>query len=158
MNHPFKVGLSFGITSGVITTLGLMIGLYAGTHSKLVVLGGVLTIAIADSLSDALGIHICEESENVHTQKEIWVATLSTFFSKLICAFSFIIPLLLLSLDVAVIVSVIWGFLLLGVFSYYIAVQQKTKPLKVIAEHLFLALLVIVLTYFVGKSINSMFS
>ncbi|MFH1321243.1 MAG: hypothetical protein ABII90_11420 [Bacteroidota bacterium] len=157
MNHSFKVGLSFGITSGVITTLGLMIGLYAGTHSKLVVLGGVLTIAIADSLSDAMGIHISEESENVHTHKEIWISTISTFFSKLICAISFIIPLIFFSLDIATIISVIWGLLLLGIFSYYIAVEQKTKPFKVITEHLLLALLVIVLTYFVGNSINSIF-
>lgn len=38
-----------------------MIGLMAGTHSKLAVLGGILTIAIADAMSDALGIHISQE-------------------------------------------------------------------------------------------------
>ena len=29
-----SVGLGFGLTSGTITTLGLMIGLHTGTHSK----------------------------------------------------------------------------------------------------------------------------
>ena len=53
--HSVTVGLSFGLTSGIITTLGLMVGLYSGTHSRLAVLGGILTIAIADSFSDALG-------------------------------------------------------------------------------------------------------
>ena len=71
MNHSWKVGFSFGITSGIITTLGLMVGLNASTHSKLVVLGGILTIAIADSLSDAMSIHVTEESENKHSSKEI---------------------------------------------------------------------------------------
>ncbi|MBW2265656.1 MAG: hypothetical protein JRF28_05735, partial [Deltaproteobacteria bacterium] len=56
MKHALKTGLSFGLTSGTITTLGLMVGLHSGTHSKLVVLGGILTIAIADAFSDALGI------------------------------------------------------------------------------------------------------
>lgn len=62
MEHSIEVGLSFGLTSAIITTLGLMVGLNAGTHSVSVVIGGVLTIAIADSLSGALGIHVSEES------------------------------------------------------------------------------------------------
>ncbi|HID20408.1 MAG TPA: hypothetical protein EYP28_05685, partial [Methanophagales archaeon] len=62
MKHSLKIGFSFGLTSAIITTLGLMVGLHSGTHSKLVVIGGVLTIAIADAFSDALGIHISEES------------------------------------------------------------------------------------------------
>jgi hypothetical protein len=55
MRTALKIGFSFGLTSGVITTLGLMVGLHAGTHSKSVVLGGLLTIAVADAMSDALG-------------------------------------------------------------------------------------------------------
>ena len=86
MKHSLKVGFSFGLTSGIITTLGLMVGLNSGTRSKLVIIGGVLTIAIADAFSDALGIHISEESENRHSGKEIWEATMSTFLSKFIFA------------------------------------------------------------------------
>ena len=51
-------GLGYGLTSGIITTLGMMVGLNAGTHSKVAVLGGIFIIAIGDSLSDALGMHI----------------------------------------------------------------------------------------------------
>lgn len=69
MKHTLKTGFSFGTTSGVITTLGLMVGLHAGPHSKLAVIGGVLTIA--DALSDAMGIHVAEESENTHTKREV---------------------------------------------------------------------------------------
>jgi len=66
MKSSLKTGLSFGLTSAIITTLGLMVGLHSGTHSRLAVIGGVLTIAIADAFSDAMGIHISEEAENVH--------------------------------------------------------------------------------------------
>jgi len=52
MKRSFRIGFSFGLTSGIITTLGLMVGLYSSTNSQLVVIGGILTIAIADSLSD----------------------------------------------------------------------------------------------------------
>ncbi len=157
MNHSIKVGVSFGITSGIITTLGLMVGLYAGTHSKLAVLGGILTIAIADALSDALGIHVSEESEGKHSDKEIWQSTLATFISKFLFALTFIIPVLLLSLKTAMIVGVIWGILALGAFSFKIAKDQKTKPCKVVCEHIGIAILVVIATYFVGKGIAAIF-
>ena len=32
MKESLKTGISFGLTSGVITTLGLMVGLHSGTH------------------------------------------------------------------------------------------------------------------------------
>ncbi|UCE51174.1 MAG: hypothetical protein JSV31_18140 [Desulfobacterales bacterium] len=48
MQDSLRTGISFGLTSAVITTLGLMVGLHSGTHSKIVVLAGILTIAIAD--------------------------------------------------------------------------------------------------------------
>ena len=70
MKPAIKKGFSFGLASGVITTLGLMVGLYASTHSLLAVLGGILVIAVADALSDALGIHISEEAESKKSVKE----------------------------------------------------------------------------------------
>ncbi|AGK61677.1 hypothetical protein Asulf_01706 [Archaeoglobus sulfaticallidus PM70-1] len=158
MKHSFKTGFSFGLTSAVITTLGLMVGLHSGTHSKIVVIGGILTIAIADAFSDALGIHVSEEAENKHTTKEIWESTISTFLSKFVFALTFVVPLLLFQLSTAIIVSVIWGLSLLGIFSFQIAKEQKTKPWKVVTEHLVIALIVIVITHYVGDWIGSTFS
>ena len=159
MKHSWKVGLSFGLTSGIITTLGLMVGLNSSTNSKLVVIGGILTIAIADSLSDALGIHVAEESENQHTTKEIWESTLSTLICKFIIASSFLIPVLLcLELITAVIICIIWGLFLLCIFSYIISKEQKTKSWQVILEHLLIASLVIVIAQFIGKWIGVTFS
>ncbi len=158
MNHSVKVGLSFGVTSGVITTLGLMVGLNSGTNSKLVVIGGILIIAIADAFSDALGIHISEEFENKHTPKQIWAATIATFFSKFVFALTFVIPVLLLKLSTAIIVSVIWGFLILSVLSYRISRAQNVNPWKVIGEHLLIATVVIALTHYLGDWISLNFS
>jgi len=157
MKHSVKMGFSFGLTSGLITTLGLMVGLHSGTHSKLVVIGGILTIAIADAFSDALGIHISEESENKHSTREIWQSTIATFFSKFIVALTFIVPLLVFSLPVAIIFSVIWGLSLLSLFSFSIAKQQDVKPWKVIIEHLIIASIVIVATHYIGDWIGSAF-
>ena len=109
MKDSLCKGLTFGLTSAVITTLGLMVGLHSGTHSKIVVLAGILTIAIADAFSDALGIHISEEAENAHTTKQIWAATISTFLAKFLFAMTFIVPVVLFTLSIAVVISLIWG-------------------------------------------------
>lgn len=157
MRESLKTGISFGLTSGVITTLGLMVGLHSGTHSKLAVLGGILTIAIADAFSDALGIHVSEEFENVHTKKQIWASTISTFISKFIFALTFVIPVVLLELPLAILVSVVWGLGALSVLSYKMAISQETKPWKVITEHLLIAFAVIVITHFVGDFVSVAF-
>ena len=158
MKHSLKTGFSFGLTSGIITTLGLMVGLHSGTHSKLVVLGGILTIAIADAFSDALGIHISEESENKHSTKEIWESTISTFLSKFIFALTFIIPVLLLELFAAILVSIVWGLSILGILSYKMAKERYEKPWKVVGEHMLIATIVIILTHYVGDWISMMLS
>ena len=157
MEHSIKVGFSFGVTSGIITTLGLLVGLNAGTHSKLAVLGGILTIAIADAFSDALGIHISEESENKHSPIEIWQSTVATFLSKFVFASLFILPVLLLDLFTAVIVCVIAGLVMLAVLSYFIATKQKSNPWEAVAEHLAIALIVIFVTHLVGEWISTRF-
>ena len=157
MKHSLKTGFSFGLTSGIITTLGLMVGLHSGTHLKLVVLGGILTIAIADAFSDALGIHVSEESENKHTTKEIWESTICTFVTKFIFAATFLVPVLLFSLMTAIVVSVVWGLSLLSIFSFYMAKEQREKPWKVIGEHLLIAVVVIIITHYVGGWIGSTF-
>jgi len=143
-------GFSFGLTSGIITTLGVIVGLHSSTHSTLVVIGGILIIAIADALSDALGIHISEESEIKHSTREIWESTISTFLSKFVFALTFIIPFLLLSLSAAITASLIWGFSLIILFSLYLAKQQKLTPYKVVLEHLIIAVIVVVITHYVG--------
>jgi VIT1/CCC1 family predicted Fe2+/Mn2+ transporter len=158
MKHSLKVGFSFGITSGIITTLGLMVGLHSGTHSKLAVIGGILTIAIADAFSDALGIHMSEESENKHTPKQVWASTVSTFFSKFIFAILFIIPVLLFGLSKAILINIVWGLSALSLFSYKIAKEQKASPLKAVAEHLCIAVIVIIITHYMGDWIALKFS
>jgi len=48
-----------------------MIGLYSSTNSKLIILGEIFVIAIADALSDAMEIHISTEFENNSSKKGI---------------------------------------------------------------------------------------
>lgn len=154
MKDSLRTGITFGLTSAIVTTLGLMIGLHSGTHSRLVVLSGILTIAIADAFSDALGIHIAEESKNVHTTKQVWIATVATFLTKFLFAITFVIPVLFFSLSTAIIISLIWGLSVLVLLSYIIAISQGEPPWKIIGEHLVIALVVIAATHWVGYYIK----
>jgi len=156
-NKGIRTGLFFGATSGVITTLGLIAGLNAGTHSMTAVLGGIFVIAVADSMSDALGIHLAEEADANATADHIWAATVSTFLNKLVFALSFAVPLLLLPLEQAVIASVVWGMVVITVLSYFIARAQKASAVAIIAEHLGIALLVVVLSHLIGLWVGRTF-
>jgi len=150
MKLSIRKGFSFGLTSGIITTLGLIVGLHSSTNSSTIIIGGILVIAIADALSDALGIHVSEESENKHSAMEVWESTVATFLSKFVFALTFIVPFLLFQLSLAIIVSVIWGLSLIMAFSLYMAKQQNIKPFRVVLEHLAIAIFVIVVTHYVG--------
>jgi VIT1/CCC1 family predicted Fe2+/Mn2+ transporter len=153
-----RTGLFFGATSGVITTIGLIVGLNSGTRSITAVLGGILVIAVADAMSDALGIHLAEESDPGTSHAHVWAATVMTFLTKFVFSISFAIPLLLLSLSVAVIVSVIWGMLVIIVLSYFLARSQQESPIAIVAEHLTIALLVVFLSHYIGVWVNATFS
>ena len=158
MKASFKTGLSFGLTSGVITTLGLMVGLHSGTHSRTVVIGGIVTIAVADALSDALGIHIAEESKNNGVVLEIWESTIATFVAKFMVALTFVVPVLMLPLEEAMTVSVVWGLTLLALLSLLLARTQEIPAWKVIAEHLVIGVSVVAITHFVGDWIHETLS
>ena len=155
MKRSIRKGLGFGLNSGVITTLGMMVGLNASTRSKLAVIGGIIAIAIADAFSDAVGIHISEEAENRHSEREIWEATLSTFVSKFVIALSFVFPVLAFELSVAIVVSVSWGLALVMIFSYYVATNQGVRPSRVLLEHITIVVLVIIMTHYVGKWVGA---
>jgi vacuolar iron transporter family protein len=157
MKQSLKIGICFGITSGIITTLGLMVGLSSGTNSQSIVIGGILMIAIADAFSDALGIHVSEESDKTRTNKEVWESTISTFVAKFLFALTFVVPVLFLSLNVAILVNIGWGIFVLSLLSYILAREHKESALKAITEHVGIAIVVIVSTYYVGEWISRVF-
>jgi VIT1/CCC1 family predicted Fe2+/Mn2+ transporter len=159
-SHQATTGVSFGLTTSVITALGMIVGLNSATGDKRAVLAGILVMAIADGMSDAFAIHVSEESEmengeRKHTHKEIWLTTFFTFISVLLFTLTFAVPFFFLSLKNATIISMVWGVVLLVGINLYIARITKAKPLPIISEHVGVATLVVILSYFVGVVIQS---
>ncbi len=157
-NKGARTGIFFGATSGVITTIGLIVGLHAGTESLVAVLGGILVVAIADALSDAMGIHLAQEADPDSTDDHIWAATIWTFLTKLVVALTFALPLLWLPLQTAVIVCVSWGLLVITLLSAYLARIQRVRALTVITEHLGIAIVVVTVSYFIGIWVKTSFA
>lgn len=157
-NKGARTGIFFGATSGVITTIGLIVGLHAGTESLVAVLGGILVVAIADALSDAMGIHLAQEADPESTDDHIWAATVWTFVTKLVVALTFALPLLWLPLQTAVIVCVAWGLLVITLLSAYLARVQAVRALTVITEHLGIAIVVVTVSYFIGIWVRTSFA
>jgi len=157
-NKGARTGIFFGATSGVITTIGLITGLNAGTNSLVAVLGGILVVAVADAMSDALGIHIAQEADPDSTEEHIWAATIWTFVTKLVVALSFAVPLLWLPLQTAVAVAVGWGLLVITLLSAYLARMQRVAALPIVTEHLGIAIVVVAISHYIGIWVNSTFT
>ena len=157
MKRAFKIGFSFGLPSGIVTTLGLMVGLNSITQSRLVVIGGILTIALADSFSDAMGMHFAQESDNTLTHIDVWKSTLFTLLSKFIFSSIFIIPVLFLCLHKAILISILVGLFLIFVISLILARKRNDNPLKVITEHIAITIFVIFITHHIGEFVSNHF-
>lgn len=56
--------LSFGVTSAIMTSLVLVIGL-GGAENNMALITALLIIAIAENISDSFGIHIYQESKRI---------------------------------------------------------------------------------------------
>ncbi len=61
------------------------------------------------------------------------------------------------TLDLAVMASVVRGMLVITVLSYFIARVQEASPIAIIVEHLAIALLVVVLSHFIGVWVGKAF-
>ena len=69
---------------------------------------------------------------------------------------TFAVPVLLLPLFTAIVVSVVWGLSILPVPSFIIARTQGAQPWRVVGEHLLIAGVVIGITHWVGHWIAAL--
>ncbi|MDD3862010.1 MAG: hypothetical protein PHP74_03950, partial [Candidatus Gracilibacteria bacterium] len=92
-------------------------------------------------------------SQKGTSQKAVWESTIATFLAKFFFALTFTIPVILFSLNIAMIVSIVWGLSSLCLLTYITSKEASENPIKPILEHLFTAILVIIATHFTGRLI-----
>ena len=148
----YETRFSFGATAAIITNLALAVGLRTGEHAKWSIIGGMLVIAIADNISDAVGIHIYQESELLEA-REVWLCTFTNLITRFLVSLTFIALVFFLPLKLAVVSTLTWGLLLLSIMSYMIARDKGMNPCLAILEHLALAIAVVTASNFFGQYI-----
>jgi VIT1/CCC1 family predicted Fe2+/Mn2+ transporter len=67
-----------------------------------------------------------------------------------------VVPVAVRPLDQAIVISVVWGLLLLTALSFFVARAQAIPPWKVIGEHLLIALCVVAITHAVGEWVQGL--
>jgi VIT1/CCC1 family predicted Fe2+/Mn2+ transporter len=146
--------VSFGATAAIMTSMALIVGLGSANSGKRGIVGGLLIVAIADNLSDTLGIHIYEECK---TEANAAVRTsVSNYVARLCVVCSFVALVLALPLGLAWWVSLAWGGFLLAVLTYLIAKNKSIKPAPEIVKHLLVAIVVVVLSRIIGSFITAL--
>ena len=146
-----KVGeLAFGITSGILTTIGVLVGVKSATSGALPVIASIAAIATADSLSDAFGMYMSKLGEQGSSKKDALRYALGTLAGKFLFPLTFIIPLLFCSLEVAVFIDIAWGFTALALLSIEQAIASQESSVRHILVNLGLATFIISVSTFVG--------
>jgi VIT1/CCC1 family predicted Fe2+/Mn2+ transporter len=153
----YQTKFSFGMTSATVTDLALIVGLNQTANAKMSIIAAILIIALADNISDSLGIHIFQESERID-RKEIWLSTSTNFITRILVSLTFMLLVIFLPMNLAVISSIVWGLLLLTFLSYTVAKDEGINPSLEVIKHLGIAILVILGSELIRRFILMKFS
>jgi VIT1/CCC1 family predicted Fe2+/Mn2+ transporter len=146
----------FGSTAAIITNMGLVVGLFSSLNARGTIISSILVIAVADNISDTLGIHIYQEAEGL-SAKEVWLSSFTNFISRFILSLMFILLVLALPLKTAVVCCLILGLFIISFNSYFIAVHMGNNPYLAVFEHIGVAVIVIILSNALGNFVVSQF-
>lgn len=150
-----KVGeLAFGITSGILTTIGLLTGVNSATSSRLSVIASIAVIAMADSLSDAYGMYMSKISERGNSRTAAMRYALGTLAGKFFFPFTFILPVIFLPLSVGVWADLAWGAIALSLLSAENAIVYQRSLAKTILKNLGLAIVIVIFSQAMGVMIS----
>lgn len=142
---------SFGATSAILTSMALIVGLGTGGSGRTAVLTALLVIAIADNISDSLGIHIHEEASQEERPRYV---SISNYAARLLISLTFIGLVLAFSQVVAQVLALVWGIALIVVLTYLIAKERRQPPVREILRHLGIAALVLASSQVLGYLIH----
>ena len=154
-SQMFKTSrISYGGTAAIVTSMALISGLSAADTTKPIVVTALLIAALADNLTDALSVHIFQESEQLD-QKDAVTGTITTFVTRLLLGVSFVPLVVLFPLAHAAKAAIVWGALLLAILTYLVARQRKVNPALEVVKHLFVASGVIIASTLIGHWIGA---
>jgi vacuolar iron transporter family protein len=147
---------SFGATSAIATSLAFIVSLSGSPEPRTPIIGALLVLAVADNITDSLGIHVFQESDQ-KSRKVVNASTLSNFATRLVLVLSFVAIVYVLPIGVAVAASIVWGVAVLTGLSYLISTEQAESPIHAILQHVAIAALVVVSSLIMREWIATIF-
>ncbi|MEA3429698.1 MAG: hypothetical protein U9R08_00335 [Nanoarchaeota archaeon] len=143
-------GATFGVMEGVIMMLGVLIGL-SMTGNKSIAILGVVTAGVADALANSSAFYVSEESEGIHTKKEVWKSTWWAFAGTVIAVVCVLIPLLVFDLPNAIYAAFIVAVVLLIFLAMFVAKNLKLNLKKLVIKYVVMAVVVAIATFVVSN-------
>ena len=140
----------------MITSLALIVSFDINNQSRLWIIGSLCVVALADNISDTLGIHIYQEGEFSSSQK-VWRATLANFITRLCVIMVFILFVVFLPPVLVAGISILYGYLIITIISYLVARKRNLAPKTTILEHIIIASLVLGLSKYITYLIKLSF-
>jgi len=143
-------GAMFGLMDGIITTIGVVLGMSAfGNQPTLII--AAMAAALANSIANAAGVHVGTESSRMFSQDHVMLSTAYAFLSTLVVSITVIIPHFFLPLIQATWLSVAVGAVILGAMGFFVARYRNRTPWKIILEYVAIGLIVSLVTYLGGQ-------
>lgn len=147
-------GIAFGVMEGTILLLGLMLGLSV-TNNREVTVIALLVTALADALANAAGLHVSQEAEGHHDEKEVLASTVYCFAATFLVMVFLAVPIILFeNYSNAIIVSSALAIIILGALGFFVARKRKETAWKIAFEYIFMGVGIATVSYFLGAIVG----
>ena len=160
LDSDLRQGLIFGVSSGVITTSGLLAGLVQTPVSPIIVIVTIVSLAISDGISESYGLFISKKVEDPDDKGPGPVKSfLGLLFTKMAIVLSFLIPFLFsrkLGYYKNMSWPILWGLLIVTLLDYYASSLRNENMLPYLAQHYVVLFITLVLNIFFGRMINKL--
>ena len=121
-------GIYFGLTEGTVTTMGIIIGMFASMPIKKAIFSAVIAATLSDSFGDSIGLYYSEEARG---GKNAINTVINMVTCKLLISFIYIIPLFLIkSLKTGIFVSILIALLVISTSFYNLASITRSRPYR----------------------------
>ncbi len=147
-----------GLNDALVEITGTLAGLtFALQNSTTTGVAGMITGAAA-SLSMAASEYLSQKADNKNTKSNPMKASLYTFIAYLAVVFALVLPFFFVrNYVLAFFISLIAGFLVILVFSFFVSVVQDRRFGLIFIEMVFIAGTVAIISFLIGSAARRIF-
>ena len=158
-------GVAFGTMDGLITILGVVIGIASATESSRAVVISGLVAGIANAFGNSLGFYASElaeraehiqENQHVSSMTETRRSTILAFVHSLVSTIVIVAPFALFGLTFAMTVSLILALTLLFALGTLVGRFSHASPWRFGIRYVLLGLAGAALSFVVGEAVGNL--